>query len=98
MRFNKNINYATLVLYLKYGYISLPGFKSIYKNKKINTWIKPPYKTNLNTTTVYCLNYLEKKIEKFIKKQKKKKKKDMFTLKFRTRFSFIVQNIRKKNY
>ena len=75
MRFNKNINYATLVLYLKYGYISLPGFKSIYKNKKINTWIKPPYKTNLNTTTVYCLNYLEKKIEKFIKKQKKKKKK-----------------------
>ena len=53
MRLNKNINYNTLVLYLKYGYISLPGFKSIYKNKKINTWIKPPYKTNFNTTTVF---------------------------------------------
>ena len=75
MRFNKHINYNTLVLYLKYGYISLPGFKSIYKNKKINTWINPPYKTNLNTTTVDCLNYLEKMVERFVKKQKKKKKK-----------------------
>jgi asparagine synthetase B (glutamine-hydrolysing) len=75
MKLNKNINYRLLVLYLKYGYISLPGFRTIYKNKKINKWIKPPYRTNLNTTTKDCLSYLEKRCAEFVINQKKKEKK-----------------------
>ena len=97
MRLNKNINYNTLVLYLKYGYISLPGFKSIYKNKKINTWIKPPYKTNFNTTTVDCLTYLEKMVEKFVKKQKKKKRKICLLLSS-GQDSRLLYKILEKNY
>ena len=74
MKLNKNINYRLLVLYLKYGYILLPGFKTIYKNKKINEWIKPPYKINLNTSSREVLLFLKKKLERFVKNQKKKGK------------------------
>ena len=74
MKLNKNINYRLLVLYLKYGYISLPGFKTIYKNKKINEWIKPPYKINLNTSSREVLLFLKKKLERFVKNQKNKGK------------------------
>lgn len=75
MKLNKNINYKVLSLYLKYGYISLPGFKTIYKNKKINTWLKPPYKTSLKTDTDECLQYFKKRCETIVKKLKIKRKK-----------------------
>lgn len=74
MKLNKNINYKLLSLYLKYGYISLPGFRTIYKNRKINKWINPPYKTNLNTSTEEVLLYMKKRFERFVKKQKKEGK------------------------
>ena len=64
--------------------------KTIYKNKTINTWLKPPYKTNLNTNTDECLQYFKKRCETIVKKLKRKRKKICLLFKFGSRLKVYL--------
>ena len=98
----KKINLDSFSLYLKYGYISIPRLKPIYKNYNSNKWIKTYYKIEKNINSELVLNYLKSKVDRFVKNQKKQNKKICLMLSSgadsRLLYNLIEQSVIKYEY